>query len=56
MAAGAVLLEGTVVPPGSMVAGVPAKVRRSVTKDEAAGVRLVAEHYVELARQHAAGG
>jgi carbonic anhydrase/acetyltransferase-like protein (isoleucine patch superfamily) len=56
VAAGAVLLEGTEVPPGSLVAGVPAKVRRPVTTDEAAGIRLVAEHYVELARQHAAGG
>jgi carbonic anhydrase/acetyltransferase-like protein (isoleucine patch superfamily) len=55
VAAGSVLLEGTQVPPGSMVAGVPAKVRRPVTDDEAAGIRLVAEHYVELARQHAAG-
>jgi carbonic anhydrase/acetyltransferase-like protein (isoleucine patch superfamily) len=55
VAAGAVLLEGTQVPPGSMVAGVPAKVRRPVTDEEAAGIRLVAEHYVQLARQHAAG-
>ena len=55
VAAGAVLLEGTQVPPGSMVAGVPARVRRPVTEDEAAGIRLVAEHYVELARQHAGG-
>jgi carbonic anhydrase/acetyltransferase-like protein (isoleucine patch superfamily) len=55
VAAGSVLLEGTQVPPGSMVAGVPAKVRRPVSEDEAAGIRLVAEHYVELARQHAAG-
>ena len=53
VAAGAVLLEGTQVPPGSMVAGVPAKVRRPVTEEEAAGIRLVAEHYVELARRHA---
>jgi carbonic anhydrase/acetyltransferase-like protein (isoleucine patch superfamily) len=55
VAAGSVLLEGTQVPPGSMVAGVPAKVRRPVTDDEAAGIRLVAEHYVQLARQHAGG-
>ena len=53
VAAGSVLLEGTQVPPGSMVAGVPAKVRRPVTPDEAAGIGLVADHYVGLARQHA---
>ena len=56
VAAGAVVLEGSEVPPRSLVAGVPAKVRRPVTDDEAAGTRLVAEHYVDLARQHAAGG
>jgi len=55
VAAGAVLLEGTQVPPGSMFAGVPAKVRRAVTDEEAAGILLVAGHYVELARQHAGG-
>ena len=55
VAAGAVLLEGMQVPPRSLVAGVPARVRRPVTEDEAAGIRLVAEHYVELARQHAGG-
>jgi carbonic anhydrase/acetyltransferase-like protein (isoleucine patch superfamily) len=53
VAAGAVVLEGTQVPPGSLVAGVPAKVRRPLTEDEAAGIRMAAEHYVELARQHA---
>jgi carbonic anhydrase/acetyltransferase-like protein (isoleucine patch superfamily) len=56
VAAGAVVLEGTQVPPGSLVAGVPAKVRRPVTDEEAAGIRLVADHYVALARQHAEAG
>ncbi|HEY2644566.1 MAG TPA: gamma carbonic anhydrase family protein, partial [Galbitalea sp.] len=45
-------LEDTVIPPRSLVAGVPAKVRRELTEDEIAGVRLNAAHYVELAREH----
>jgi carbonic anhydrase/acetyltransferase-like protein (isoleucine patch superfamily) len=32
---------------------VPAKVRRPLTEDEAAGIRAGAEQYVERARQHA---
>jgi hypothetical protein len=38
------------------VAGVPAKVRLPVTNEEDAGIGLVAEHCVGLARQHAAAG
>jgi carbonic anhydrase/acetyltransferase-like protein (isoleucine patch superfamily) len=48
------VLEGTIVPPGSLVAGVPAKVRRELTKEERIGVTANAMHYVELSRQHAA--
>ena len=54
VAAGALVLEGTEVPPGSLVAGVPAKVRRPLTDEEQQHVRLNAEHYVGLARQHSA--
>lgn len=53
VAAGAVVLEGTQVPPGSLVAGVPAKVRRPLTDEETAGIRAGADHYVEQARRHA---
>jgi carbonic anhydrase/acetyltransferase-like protein (isoleucine patch superfamily) len=55
VAAGTVVLAGTEVPPGSLVAGLPGKVRRALTDDERAGVRLNAEVYVELRAQHAAG-
>ncbi len=54
VAAGAVVLEGTVIPPRSLVAGVPAKVRRQLTDAEALGVTANATHYVELSRKHAA--
>ena len=58
VAAGAVVLEGTEVPPGSLVAGVPAKVRRPLTEQEAAAVRAGAAAYVQNAQRHAraAGG
>ena len=52
LAAGAVVLEGTRVPPGSLVAGVPGKVRRELTEDERTAVRQNAEHYMELSREH----
>jgi carbonic anhydrase/acetyltransferase-like protein (isoleucine patch superfamily) len=52
VAAGAVVLEGTVVPPRSLVAGVPAKVRRELTDEEFDGVKRNAAHYRDLAKAH----
>ncbi len=52
IAAGTVVLEGTVVPPRSLVAGVPGKVRRELTDDEVADIRHNAVHYQELAATH----
>jgi len=52
IAAGAVLLEGTIVPAGSLVAGVPGKVRRSLTPEEHVWVRKNTEDYVKLAQQY----
>ena len=37
VAAGALLSPGTVVPPRSLVMGVPAKVKRTLTDEEVAG-------------------
>ncbi|TKV28813.1 gamma carbonic anhydrase family protein [Arthrobacter sp. NamB2] len=54
VAAGAVVLEGTSVPPRSLVAGVPAKVRRQLSDDEVAGVKANAERYRSLAEEHRA--
>ncbi|CAN5346246.1 gamma carbonic anhydrase family protein [soil metagenome] len=53
VAAGAVILEDTVIPPRSLVAGVPAKVRRSLTEDEVAALALNADHYAERALLYA---
>lgn len=52
VAAGTVVLEGTVVPPRSLVAGVPGKVRRQLTDDEVEKVRANARQYVALAAEH----
>ncbi len=52
VAAGAVVLGGTQVPPRSLIAGVPAKVKRPVSDAELERTRVNAAHYVELAEQH----
>ncbi|GAA2792990.1 gamma carbonic anhydrase family protein [Saccharopolyspora taberi] len=52
VAAGTVLLEGVEVPPGSLVAGTPGKVRRELTDDEKAGLRISAEQYTRNAERH----
>jgi carbonic anhydrase/acetyltransferase-like protein (isoleucine patch superfamily) len=40
------------VPPGSLVAGVPAKVKRALTEEEREVVTLNATMYVDLAKAH----
>jgi carbonic anhydrase/acetyltransferase-like protein (isoleucine patch superfamily) len=50
---GAVLLNGCRVGRGSLIAGVPGKVRRELGQDELAGVRDNARRYVERAREYA---
>ena len=40
------------VPPGSLVAGVPAKVRRELTAEEREGITLNGTMYAELAKAH----
>lgn len=46
--AGALITQGKKIPPGSMVLGSPAKVVRSLTDEEQAGLRAWAERYVRL--------
>lgn len=50
IAVSAVVTEGTVVPPGSLVMGLPGKVVRSLAPDEIARNRRGAEHYVATAK------
>ncbi|MGE0816422.1 MAG: gamma carbonic anhydrase family protein [Vicinamibacterales bacterium] len=46
VAAGSLLTEGTRIPPGSLVMGRPATVKRPLTDDEIAGIRRYADSYV----------
>ncbi|WP_055526281.1 gamma carbonic anhydrase family protein [Streptomyces graminilatus] len=52
VAAQALVPQGMRVPPGSLVAGVPAKVRRELTEEERQGITLNGTHYAELAKAH----
>lgn len=56
VAAGALVTAGTIVPPRSLVAGVPAKVRRELSDDEVASIRRNAEVYLEHTALHRAAG
>src|ERR1041384_4932498 len=52
VAAQALVPQGMRVPPGSLVAGVPAKVRRELTEEERQGVTLNGTLYADLAKAH----
>jgi carbonic anhydrase/acetyltransferase-like protein (isoleucine patch superfamily) len=56
VAAGSVVLEDTVIPPRSLVAGVPAKVRRPLTDDEVEAMRVNAETYASRGAKYAGRG
>ena len=56
VAAGSVVLERTIVPPRSFVAGVPAVVRGPIPAEIHGRLRESAAGYVLLAREHAALG
>lgn len=53
IAVGAVVTEGTIVPPGSLVMGLPGKVKRSLNPEEIERNRASAAHYVENAKRFA---
>ncbi|MFE9439012.1 gamma carbonic anhydrase family protein [Streptomyces sp. NPDC006602] len=52
VAAQALVPQGMQVPPGSLVAGVPAKVKRQLTEEERQGVTLNGTMYADLAKAH----
>lgn len=52
IAAAALVPEGMEVPPGSVVMGVPGKVRREVTADEKERFDLNLQHYIEKTRHY----
>lgn len=55
VAAGALITENTVIPPGSLVMGIPAKVVRNVDEELRMRIGDTARHYLELARLHRSG-
>lgn len=55
VAAGAVCAEGMVIPPNSLVMGVPGKVKRETTTEERERIARTVRAYVDLQRAHAAG-
>lgn len=55
VAAGAVVTEGTQVPPNSLVMGVPGRVARPVDAALRERIRQTWEHYVAQAERHRAG-
>jgi carbonic anhydrase/acetyltransferase-like protein (isoleucine patch superfamily) len=52
VAAGSVVLEDSVIPPRSLVAGVPARVRREITDDEFEKIQRNYRSYLELSAAH----
>src|ERR671916_1787955 len=54
VAAGALVSPGTVVPPRSLVMGVPARVKRQLTDEEVAGLAQFWKNYVGYVQQYKA--
>jgi carbonic anhydrase/acetyltransferase-like protein (isoleucine patch superfamily) len=54
LAAGTVIPERMTVPPGSLVAGVPGKIRRAMTPQDMVSIRQYAQNYVEYTRMYLA--
>ena len=50
--AGSLIAEGKVIPPRSLVLGVPGRVVREVNEQEVARILHAAEHYVEASRAY----
>ncbi|MFH1873702.1 MAG: gamma carbonic anhydrase family protein [Pseudomonadota bacterium] len=55
VAAGAVVTEGTKVPDGSLIMGVPGKVKRKLTTEELEYIKLAASHYIDYAECYVKG-
>jgi carbonic anhydrase/acetyltransferase-like protein (isoleucine patch superfamily) len=52
IAAGALVREGQVIPPGSLVMGIPGKVVRECGEREAGMIERGWQHYVEIGRRY----
>ena len=54
VAAGAVVSSGMEVPAGSLVAGIPATIKKTLSAERRTGLRKWAEKYLEVAKAHQA--
>ena len=54
VAVGAIVTEGTEIPPRSVVMGQPGRVKREVTERDSERIRHAAEHYVAAAKAYRA--
>ncbi|MGH9908265.1 MAG: gamma carbonic anhydrase family protein [Pyrinomonadaceae bacterium] len=52
VAAGSLLVPGTIVPPRSLVMGAPGKVKRPLTEEEVASLDLFWKNYVDFTRRY----
>ena len=52
IAAGALIKEGEIVPPKTIMAGVPAKPRGTVTDEMLVRIQLSGEHYLDLMKEY----
>jgi len=54
VAAGSLITPGTIIPPQSLVMGSPARVKRGLTEEEAAGLSLFWQNYVHFTQKYLA--
>lgn len=52
VAAGALVSPGTIIPPHSLVMGFPARVKRTLSEEEVAGLDVFWQNYVEYTRAY----
>ena len=52
VAAGSLVSPGTIIPPRSLVMGIPARVKRPLTDEEVAGLELFWKNYVEYTHKY----
>ena len=55
VAAGSVVLENTVVPPFSLVTGIPGRVKTTLKKDVLERIKAPADNYAQRAQDYASG-
>jgi len=52
VAAGSLLSPGTIIPPRSLVMGIPARVKRPLSDEEVAGLTLFWQNYVDYTKKY----